>query len=336
MSVNSEGTISINVAGHELVCSEFRVLDLFETFTEYTVRHLSWYYELHTEATNVHCIISGFPIYSVVKSEMENLITQASIDLGLKEFDNPLSAPTTEQIEQAFNEVVEYIADVLLLRSTRAPSLTFSMHRLALANAPAKQQLVVLLATLLYDAGELRGRAEFVNDKLERIVATVALADEIRAIEDESVYSELFAALVELDAKYAIRQLVFTNAERVRLNNLLAKPEYNFAALNAFVLSLLAFRDQHSEIIEGGEVWTRTVFARQNFEAVDRLAHSNLWRPAEEKKRVVNVGGEVKKSTRGRKPKKDEEMTREQLARRDRREANKRIADIFLNMMDTK
>ena len=282
----------------EFTFAKFGALNPMETFEEYAIRELMSVFVAMPELTQTYCLISGFPIGRLNQDEVRCLISAAVVALDLTGIGGGLMPPSDSDIGMAFEMILDHIAIRIIETSRAAPSLSFSKGKLALASAHWTRQLAVLVSTLLFDAGQLREKGMRYTEKVTRIQATIDMANYIRGLESTPQIDELFAALVELDAKYSIRDLNFTQHEANRLARLRQVGVPTIDAINKFALELLARRDTTESIVEDGQLWTREVYQRQTFNAVDRLAHSNLWKTDNSDPRRYVKGEESKKRGR--------------------------------------
>jgi len=271
-------TFSTILLDEEMTFPRLGEVNPLETFSDYAV-HCLTNVAMQANLEVTYCLISGFPTGFLHRDEMSDLIRAAVVALELDRIGATVERPTDSEVGMAFEMILDHVATRVIETSRPAPSLTFSRGRLAIANAHWTRQLAVLISTLLYDAGQLRDRDMRYTDKVMRIQATIEMAKYIRSLESTAQIDELFSALIELDAKYSIRNLTFTRKEGDKLAALRAVGVPTIESIHEFALSLLAHRDQHSEIIEDGMyVWTREVYMARTFNAVDRREHSNLWK----------------------------------------------------------
>lgn len=284
---------------HEFTFAKFGAINPMETFMEYATRELFSVFKALPELTQTYCLISGFPLGILNDDEIEALIRSAVIALDMTGIGAGLEQPSDSDVGGAFEMILDHIAMRIIETSRPAPSLTFSKDKLALANAHWTRQLSVLVSTLLFDAGQLREKEMRYTEKVVRIQATIDMAAYIRGLESSPQIDELFSALIELDAKYSIRSLNFTRHEGERLSRLRQVGVPTIDAVYHFALELLARRDSKEELIEDGQLWTREIYQRQTFEAVDREKHSNLWKPDNsDPRRYVKTDAPAKKRGR--------------------------------------
>lgn len=262
----------------EMTFPRFGEMNPLETFADYAAACLTNVVESEG-LSRTYCVISGFQTGLLVRDEIEALIRSAVVALHLESFGGSLQAPSDNDVGAAFEMILDHVETRVIETSRPSPSLTFSKNKLAIANAHWTRQLAVLISTLLYDAGQLREVEMRYTDKVLRIRATIDMAEYIRGLESTPQIDELFSALIELDAKYSIRTLTFTRKERDKLLALRDVGVPTIQDIHKFTLELLAYRDQFTEVVDdAGQLWTREVYQRRTFAAVDRLAHSNLWK----------------------------------------------------------
>jgi len=309
-------TFTTQLVDHEFNFAKFGALDPMETFMDYATRELVSVFAALPELTQTYCLISGFPLGMLNGEEIEALIRSAIVALDLHGIGAGLEAPSDSDIGGAFEMILDHIAMRIIETSRPAPSLTFSKDKLALANAHWTRQLSVLVSTLLFDAGQLREKEMRYTEKVVRITATIDMAAYIRGLESTPQIDELFSALIELDAKYSIRNLNFTRHEGDRLNRLRQTGVPTIDSVYHFALELLARRDSKEEIIEDGQLWTREVYQQRTFAAVDREKHSNLFKVNNENPRRY-VAADKAAAKRGR------PVTEESKAKKAAAESNK-------------
>lgn len=262
----------------EVTFAKFGTANPFESFTEYAVRELTPFIT-GSEIPVMHCLISGFPTGILNRDEIAAMIASAVSALDLATMGGGLEAPSDSAVGAAFELIVDHVAMRVIETSRPAPSLTFSKGRLAIVGAHWTRQLAVLVSTLLYDAGQLREKEMRYTDKVLRIQSTIEMAEYIASLESNEQTDELFSALIELDAKFSIKNLNFTRKEAERLVLLRQIGVPTLESIHEFALQLLARRDSGETEVVDGVLWTKDVYQQRTFAAVDREKHSNLFKP---------------------------------------------------------
>lgn len=321
-------TFEAYVGGHDFTFNRFRSENPFERFADYAASELSQLFAgpLADHAV-VHCLLSGYPIYTIHPTEMFVLIRQMAYALGFDEFDQMVVVHDTD-VATAFDRILDRIDLRMLELSKPAPSISYSNNRLSLASLPWTRQMSILLSTLLYDAGMFRDQSMGYETRNERLTATIELAQFIEDSYSRQVTDDLYSALIELDAKYAIRNLTFVRKEAAALEAIRNQVTPDFNRILDFVLKLIAYRDEHSEVVDEGQVWTRDIYAERTFAMIDREKHSNIFKP-ETPKPVAPKADAPKRGRPAKVP-----VTPEEIAKAEKKEQGKRIQDNFLSMFD--
>lgn len=314
--------IKISLGGDEYEFPRYRAADIFESFSDYMVNCLLGVYTgPRADIVTTRCLLSGFPVAVLVDSEVEQMIVQAVRANRLERLENTVALGDSDH-QAAFTLVWDHIARRMIDSSKAAPSVSFSRDRLSLVAQPWDRQLSILMGMLLFDAGQLRDKAPDYETWHARVVAMQDLADMIQLIDSYDMVDKLHHALIELDALYAIKALQLTRKEREALEGFRTAEYIDFDAFHQFVLRVIAHRDVHGEVAPDEEVlgWTRAVYTNRAFQAVDRLAYSNIWKAeaagSKPKVAVNRDGTKVKKPVgRPRKP-----LTQEQQEKAARKE----------------
>jgi len=309
-----------------------------ERFEDYMVECLLPVYTAHTpEAANLYCALSGFPYARVLPDEMEQMIRQAVNMLGLASMDLRVGLRISDSdLASAFARVWDHIADRLIDLSRPGPAIAFSRGRVAMAGAPWQHQLSTLISMLLFDGGMYREKSVGLEDRRARIIATIETARFVQALESTQEVEDLFAALVELDAKYAIRSLTLTRKEMDSLDALRTADDINFADLLDYVMRLLAYRDANTEVVDSdGSMWTRDVYAKRTTDMANREDYSNVFTEyagGGKPKQAVNADGtkvrDPAKRGPGRPPK---PRTQEEV---DKKKAKAVARSVFMDIFD--
>jgi hypothetical protein len=273
--------ITVTIQEKDFTFDRFRSVNPIESFADYMVSNLLPVLETHMpELVTTHCLLSGFPVAKLLPIEIEQMIRQGVLALQLDEFDGVLMNLDEDSNIDAFELLVDHVQTRIIESSKPAPSMSFSNNRLAMAHQPWQRQLSSLLSLLLFDTGMFRNKRMAMDDRFARIMATIELAKAVQAIETSQLIDDLHAALIELDAKYSIRSLVFIRRETETLEALRTAEVIDFEAILTFVLKLISYRDKNQEIVEEGvTLWTKEVFAARTFNAIDRAEFSNIFKP---------------------------------------------------------
>lgn len=272
-------TIPVELNGFELEVEPFRSVHILENFSAYATRFLlPVYTDYMPEAADVHCILSGYPIYRLVESELELMIHSAVIALKFDRFDRVLDMSESDTAS-AFEMLWDHLTAQIINLNRKAPSISYSKDRLVIGYMPMSRQLSILINTLLFSAGMYKNRSMSYDDIYARNVAAMDVAASLDALDSLEPLHELHAALIELDAKYAIKNLVFIRRETEQLAKL--REELDFDSMLQFVLRLIEYRDRTmGDIVESGQLlWTSRVFSDTQFNAVDRRDYSNIFKP---------------------------------------------------------
>lgn len=308
--MNESNLIPVVLDEVEFTVERFRSEHVFESFSDYATRFLlPIFSDYLPEAADIHCMLSGYPIYRLVDTELALMIHGAVIALRLDRYDRELEIGDSDTAS-AFEMIWDHISVQVVNLSRRAPSISYSKDRLILGYMPMSRQISILLNMLMYNSGLFKNRKMSYDDIYDRNMAAIQMA----RVLDESDLTKLetlHAALVELDAKYAIKELVFVRKEVETLERLRSMESPNFPAILDFVLKMINYRDKHESVVEDGtQLWTNKVYTDAQFNAVDRRDYSNIFklepvkkaesgkkrgRPAKEKTAEV-VAKETKKA----------------------------------------
>lgn len=324
-----DNTFEAFVADHEFTFLRFRSENYFERFADYAAAQLAPLFAgpLANHAV-VHCLLSGYPIYTIHPTEMEVMIRQLVMALGFSKFDDMLSVHDSD-VATAFDRIIDRVDLRMLELSKVAPSISYSNNRLSLANLPWTRQMSILLSTLLYDAGMFRDQNMALETRNERLSATIELARFIEASYARQVTDDLYAALIELDAKYSIRDLTFVRKEAAALEEIRSRDTPDFNRILVFVMSLIAYRDQHNEVVDGGQLWTRDIYAERTFAPIDREKHSNIFKAEPVKTKPTPAADAPKRGRPAKVP-----VTPEEVAKAEKKAAKKAMESNFLAMFD--
>lgn len=254
----------------------------FEKIENYAIGVLASY--LEPSDTMIHCSVSGFPIAALTQVEVDDLIRQACFDLRLPERYNPWdSTHTIEDLASDMETVLDHMRVMLIRMARPAPSLTHSNGSFAAAHATHERQLCILLNQLLFDGGMFRDKFLGLDDHELRVMGSIEVAEHVRFNYSSSEsYETLWALLVELDAKYRIRNLKFTRKEREALDShrkSAGAGDLHLGSLIAFATQLLKFRDENPN--QGVELqpqrWSQEAFRSHAFNAAaERMEKSNI------------------------------------------------------------
>lgn len=272
-------TIDLTLDDVSFTIEGFRDANVFESFTAYALRVLLPVFEQSPALTTFRCSISGFPIGHIDEIELGDTIRHAVATLRLTRFDDILNPPSPEAIVDGIETLIDHISTRMLFLSRPGPSLNFKMDKTAEAKVSKPRQLAILLNMLLWDAGLLREGQLSSDDILERIRRSATVADQIIAnwVKIESL-QDLHSALIELDAKYRIRTLRFSQKERDRLRLVRESVVLSTSELLDFVTMLIRHRDEHDvEVVLEPTRWTQEVYrADAAFNAAMRSEFSNV------------------------------------------------------------
>jgi len=322
--------------GYEYTFLRFRGDDILESFADYAVHELLPLYMGPDRAlTQVHCLLSGFPVFQLCAEEMEAMIRSAVVALSLDRLDSQLSLNENDTVG-ALEMIRDHIAARLIDVAVPGPSLSYSKNRLALAYLSPARQLSVLLSTLLYDSGMFRDKHLGLDDRHMRIQATITMATRIIEAGRIKVIDDLHAALIELDAKYAIRNLVFIRREAEALAAFRQSDSPAFEDLLTFVIKLIAYRDQTIEVVEDGQqLWSRKVYSDRHFDGLNHAEFSNVFA---EVKVVASATTQAKKPGRPKKVLTPEEQAAADAAAKKKAQVASVAAtfdDIFADLFNT-
>lgn len=250
-----------------------------ESFTSYLVNHVGP--ALRVAVPNMfisRCAITGFPVSIYIDSEIDAMLVNTAAGLGLFEYHDGMEGGTNQTaVATAVQSIVEDLEVRLVMLSKKSPLLTFQRDRVSFGHLDKPRQLAILLNMLLWDAGLFRDRFIGVEDHYSKLKRTFDTTDHIIAAWNESdAFSDLHAALVELDAKYAIRKLIFTRKELDLLKSFRDSDVLDVAGLTAFALRLTAHRDVNLDPDLTQDRWTQHVYHQNMLSAASREAKSNI------------------------------------------------------------
>ena len=216
----------------------------------------------------IRCSISGWLIGSHDEEEIKVAIRQAAATTRIAALSNPFKTFTVKSLKEDIEEVIQVVLTRTLLLSR--PSIIFngSIGRPAIESVPRNRQLITLLNILVYDNGQIRARHNDSFDTMFRMKRAAHLADQIAAEwdgeipeegEDENQFFNLYTALVELNAKWQLAKLRFTNKEAEKLKAIRDSKEFDIKRLTTFVWGLITHRDKHEELNPADD-WTRKAY----------------------------------------------------------------------------
>ncbi len=248
-----------------------------ESFSSYLTNHVGP--ALRVALPNMfisRCAITGFPVSIYIDSEIDAMLVNTAAGLGLF-VDTGLDTPRDEFVVSSVQAIVEDLEVRLVMLSKKSPLLTFQRDRVSFGHLDRPRQLAILLNMLLWDAGMFRDKFIGVEDHYSKLKRTFATTDHIIAAWNESEsFSDLHAALVELDAKYAIRKLMFTRKEMDMLKSFRESDVLDVAGLTAFALRLTAHRDINLDPDLTQDRWTQHVYHQNMLSAASQEAKSNI------------------------------------------------------------
>lgn len=235
------------------------------------------------EIAQSYCAVSGFPYAVLTRSEISEMVRHAAVSLKLpEEFDSKLEPSMDYQLIDAVERVLDNLMIRQLGMSRPAPSLTYSKDRLSTAVLSPMRQTAILLNTLIFDAGLFRDKFAGIEDHIDRVRKQIAMSAHIAAAWDDSQdMKDLHAALVELDAKYAIRKLRFVQGEWNTILMLRSTEVFPVKSVIQMVIQMIAYRDVNLELELTEDRWTRSVYKRNMLSAAAQEEHSNLVHKAE-------------------------------------------------------
>lgn len=249
--------------------------DMFESYLLDTISPA-----LRTHASDmfaIRCAITGFRIGMYLDSEIDAMLLNTSATLGITGRLNAALLVSQDDCIAAVQTIVAELDVRLVLLSKRSPLLAFQRDRLSLAGLDKPRQLAILLNMLLWDAGMLRDSFKDADELYSRMRRTFATADHVVAAWNESTaFSDLHAALIELDAKYSIRQLMFTQKESRLLDQHRDADSLDVKGLTEVVLRLTAYRDVHLDADLTVERWTQRAYQATMLSAASQEAKSNI------------------------------------------------------------
>lgn len=277
-------TISVTFADKTITVEHFRSRPGFESewFEDYLIRVLP----LHAlpELSTTRCLISGFPVASIMGTELADMLRHAVGAMKFDSFNELTERPNLFQVQDAIESILDHLAIRVVQGYRPAPSLSYSNGQFAIARLSKGRQLAILLNQLLFDGGMYRDQYAGIEDVLFRNRSSARMADIIieSKFEDKDTHPlhELHAALVELDAKYRIGKLEW-HGRKERERQIYFREHYldsmkMIAELTQFVMELVTFRDEHEIGLETSPRWSQSVYRSNSFEAAARLDKSNL------------------------------------------------------------
>ncbi len=274
--------ISIKTESYEFGMPEFLGAP-FELITDWMLNLVEPIQMFIPEIAQSYCAVSGFPYAVLTRDEITEMVRHATVSLNLpKEFDSRLEAPMDYQLIDAVERVLDNLSIRQLGMARPAPSLTYSKDRLSTAVLSPMRQTAILLNTLVFDAGLFRDKFAGIEDHIDRVRAQIAMSRHIAAQWDDSTaMKDLHAALVELDAKYAIRKLRFVQGELNTILMLRRTEVFPVQTVIQMVIQMIAYRDVNLEMELTEDRWTRGVYKRNMLSAAAQMEHSNLVHKAE-------------------------------------------------------
>ncbi len=280
--------IQTQVGTPKLPLRLFRSGDGFESLSAYIESDLIPFMLEHVkELSQIRCSLSGWLIGTYLPEEAEAVIRQGLIAVNFYRFSDIMVSFTRAGFVSAVEELIDHVSIRALILARPSPVIAGSKGKPAIASAPRNRQLCLLLNQLLWDAGQMRERHTDSFDTIARLRKIARVADQVRdgwdgllatATEVEAnQFEDLYSGLVELDAKWQMANLQFTEAEMNALKKHRESDVLDVPKLRAWVWSMITFRDKHVEL-KLSESWTRrayTEIAFNTFNSADP-AKSNL------------------------------------------------------------
>lgn len=282
-------TISVEIDKSQFELEGFRdsYATNFEGFSDYAQRVLVPLFLEIPVLTTLRCSVSGFPIGAIHEYEMADTVRHAVATLKLNRFDDILRTTTAQEVVDGIETLADHIETRMYELARPGPALNFKKDRTSESKLSRPRQLCILLNLLLWDGGMFRDqKLPSSDDILLRVKRSSKIADQIIANWgiDESL-TVMHASLIELDAKWSIRTLAFTRAEKDKLLELRESHSLGSDILVEYVEALIKGR-----ITRGVEIdleqrrWTHEVYRGDiEFNANQRQEFSNVILPATKK-----------------------------------------------------
>lgn len=315
-------------AGHEI--EYYGDNDPLESFPSYCERVFFPLLHMIPETYTIRCSLSGFVIGTISEYELRECFRAACMSLDLNRFSLPRrDLPTPWQIIEAFESIVDQMSIRLITMARPAPCFSANHGRFVLAHLDKNRQLAILLSQFLWDTGLFRDNKES-DDHILHLKRVFALADLIFAnrTAEQASGALCLSALIELDAKYPIRSLKFTQHESARLLRLRAAESLDLESIAKFVIEVTAYRERTQEI-DTSASWTKEAFREGIFESARaREEYSNI---AESIRAfMIPSNAHIKRAkeaakAKTRTPKTAKPMTEKQATK-------KKLDDIFANL----
>lgn len=268
----------------------FRDSDGFEDFNSYVENELIPFFFAHVpESYSIRCSISGWLIGSYTDNEVAATIRQGVIATNMRRFSPWIDPFTTAELIDAIETLVDHVTTRTLILSRPSPIFTGSIGKHAVDSAPRIRQLIVLLNSLIFDNGGFRSRDADSFEIVTRLRNAGRLADLIDIEWDGSIeshdvganpFADLYAGLVELDAKWQIRRLHLTEKEKAAIESIRNASKFDVNRVRHVVWQMVVLRDKTAEL-ELSESWTIKAYreiAMSGYNSANRVAaaKSNL------------------------------------------------------------
>lgn len=254
---------------------------------------LIWSGYAFPEMATIRCSISGFRIAALDTRELEDMILAACANLGLARFNDWMASFTQKDVAEAIESVIDHMSIRTLQLARPAPSLSYSKGSPILSSLSKVRQTATLLNSLIWDAGMFRNSWAGEEDLVTRLRAQAFIADGLvelsRVYTDgiaDTLLDELHAGLVELDAKYLISKLKFTNKEMKRVNEIREAVEIKqiIDLTTQLVVDMIVYRDTTLDIEIQPQRWTQRVYSDNTFNAIQKPENSNILQTAKPEK----------------------------------------------------
>lgn len=303
--------------------------DPLESFPAYCERVFFPLLHVFPDTYTIRCSLSGFVVGTVNEYELRECFRAACLALDLNQYSIPRrDLPAPWQIIDAFELLIDQMSIRMITMARPAPCLSANNGRFVLAHLDKNRQLAILLAQFLWDTGLFRENKDS-DDHILHLRRVFSLADLIQSnkIAEQASGALCLQALIELDAKYPIRSLKFTQHESARLLRLRAAENLDFESIAKFVIEVTAYRERTQDV-DTNPSWTKDAFRSSVFgDARKREEYSNL---AESIRNfMIPSNAHIKKAKEAAKakanPKPKKPLTEKQLLK-------KKLDNIFANI----
>lgn len=270
-------TLTFTANDGEYTVEGFREVNVFESFALYFDRVVTPLVADMPLVTTIRCSISGFPVATIHDSELADMVHHAIRTLKMNKLDDLLRAHSDQETIDAIETVIDHLIVRVTHLARPAPCLSYKADRVSEVVLSKTRQTSILLNQLLWDTGLFRD-VQSSDEMYARRRKSFAIADVLIAKWDTfPELDEVHQLLVELDAKYLINKLRFSQREKAQLDKLRESHTLPVVELIDFLNFLIKQRDERLETELFPVRWSQEVYKDSlDYGANEILERSNV------------------------------------------------------------